>query len=227
MVEGPQFQVRNAIRANRLFFKQVQEAPDTRQRNHAQAFNVTQVPRCYTRSRIRWREQASYALGKGTEYTLLMRRVSGATWSNPTKLTRQLYQAVVIPRTTYAASIWIRPTYNGSVDTLIQGSTGIAKKIGRAQRSAATTILGVLRTSPLDSLEVHAFLLPAPLLIQDILYRPALRLARLPKTHLLHPKMKHLYRINRSDTPIYNAMGRNQYITFYLTAPDTRERATR
>ena len=47
-----------------------------------------------------------------------------------------------------------------------------------------------MRTSPLDSLEAHTFLLPALLLIQDILYRSALCLARLLKFHPLHQKMK-------------------------------------
>ena len=90
----------------------------------------------------------------------------------------------------YAASVWLCPTYNRSLDSPQQGSTGIANKLGRTQRSAATTILRALRTSPLDLLEVHAFLLPAPLLIQDVLYRSALRLARLPQTHPLHTKLK-------------------------------------
>ena len=143
---------------------------------------------------LRWQEQASYALGKGTEYTMLMCRVSGATWGMPTKLVRQLYQAVVIPRTTYAASVWLRPTYNRSLDSPQRGSTGMANKLGRTQCSTVTTILGALCTSPLDSLEVHAFLLPAPLLIQDILYRSALRLARLPQTHPLHTKLKWIER---------------------------------
>ena len=155
---------------------------------------------------LRWQEQASYALGKGTEYTMLMRRVSGATWGTPSKLVRQLYQAVVIPRTTYAASVWLRPTYNRSLDSPQRGSIGIANKLGRTQRSAATTILGALRTSPLDSLEVHAFLLPAPLLIQDILYRSALRLARLPQTHPLHAKLRWIERhdVKRHKSALHN-----------------------
>ena len=101
---------------------------------------------------LRWREQASYSLGKGTEYTMLMRRISGASWGVPSKLTRQLYQAVVIPRVMYAASVWLRPTHNRNLDTPLRGSTGIAKKIGRTQRSAAMTILGAMHTSPLDSI---------------------------------------------------------------------------
>ena len=72
----------------------------------------------------------------------------------------------------------------------------MANKLGRMQCSTVTTILEALCTSPLDSLEVHVFLLPAPLLIQDILYRSALRLARLPQTHPLHTKLKWIERHN-------------------------------
>ena len=86
--------------------------------------------------------------------------------------------------------ILLHGTYATVTDTPLRGSTGIARKVGRKQRSAAMTILGAMRTSPLDSLEVHSFLLPAPLLIQDILYRSALRLARLPQNHPPHTKMK-------------------------------------
>ena len=125
---------------------------------------------------------------------MLMRHISGVSWGIPSKLTRQLYQAVVIPRVMYAASVWLRLTHNRSLDTPLRGSTGIARKVGRTQCSAAMTILRAMRTSPLDSLEVHSFLLPAPLLIQDILYRSALRLARLPQNHPLHTKMKWIER---------------------------------
>ena len=59
---------------------------------------------------LRWHEQVNYAIGKGTKYMLLMRRLSGVSWGIPPRLTRQLYQAVVVPRTTYAASVWLCPT---------------------------------------------------------------------------------------------------------------------
>ena len=145
---------------------------------------------------LQWCEQASYSLAKGAEYTMLMRWISGASWGTPSKLTRQLYQAVVIPRVTYAASVWLRPTYKRNSDTLLCSSIGIASKLGRTQQAAAITILGAMRTSPLDSLEVHAFLPPATLLIQDLLYRAALRLARLPWTHPLHQKLKWIEKRN-------------------------------
>ena len=129
---------------------------------------------------------------------LLMKRLSGVSWGIPLRLMRQLYQAVVIPRTTYAASVWLCPTLvtNSESNQLRRGSIGIIKKIATTQRQAALTILGALRTSPLNSLEVHAFLPPTHLLIQDILYRSMLCMSRLPQTHPLHPKIKWIKKHN-------------------------------
>ena len=82
---------------------------------------------------LRWKEQANYSLGKGMEYAILMRHISGASWGTPSKLTRQLYQAVVIPRVMYAASVWMKPTHNRGLDNELRGSISIAKKLGRTQ----------------------------------------------------------------------------------------------
>ena len=139
---------------------------------------------------LRWREQVNHALGKGAQYTLLMRRLSGASWGVPTRLIRQLYQAVVVPRVTYAASVWIRPIFKHDSDTPQRGSIGVAKRLARTQRMAAITILGAMRSSPTDTLDLHAFLLPTPLLIQKLLFRSISRMATLPETHLLHDKIK-------------------------------------
>ena len=135
-----------------------------------------------------------------------MRRISGASWGTPSKLTRQLYQAVVIPRVMYAASVWLRPTYKRNSDILLCGSIGIASRLGRTQRAAAISILGAMRTSPPDSLEVHAFLQPTTLLIQDLLYRSALRMARLLKTHPLHLKLKWIekHNVRRHRSALHN-----------------------
>ena len=145
---------------------------------------------------LRWREQVNHALGKGTQYTLLMRRLSGTSWGTPTKLIRQLYQAVVIPRVTYAASIWARPIFKHNSDIPQRGSIGVAKQLARIQRMAAITILGAMQTSPTDSLDLHAFLLPTPLLIQKLLYRSMSRMATLPNTHPLHDKIKWIEKHN-------------------------------
>ena len=106
----------------------------------------------------------------------------------------------------YAASVWMKLTHNRSLDSELRGSIGIAKKLGRTQRAVAITVLGAMRTSPLDSLEAHAFFLPTPLLIQDILYRSALHLARLPNSHPLQQKMKWIecHDVKRHRSALHN-----------------------
>ena len=79
-------------------------------------------PGVFLDQELRWREQANYALAKGTQYTLLMRHISGNSWGAPMHLTQQLYQAVVVPRVTYAASIWIRPIYKQGSNAPQRGS---------------------------------------------------------------------------------------------------------
>ena len=145
---------------------------------------------------LRWREQVNYALGKGTQYTLLMRRLSGTSWGVPTRLIRQLYQAVVVPRVMYTASVWLRPIFKHDNDSPQRGSIGVAKRLARIQRMAAITILGAMRSSPGDSLDVHAYLLPTPLLIQHLLHRSITRMATLPGSHPLHEKIKWIEKHN-------------------------------
>ena len=60
----------------------------------------------------------------------------------------------------------------------------------------AITILGAMRSSPADSLDLHAFLLPTPLLIQQILHRSMVRMATLPQTHPLHEKIQWIEKHN-------------------------------
>jgi len=136
---------------------------------------------------LRWREHMAYAIAKGARYAMLLHRLTRTSQGVPTKLTRQLYQTVVIPRTLYAASVWLRPTYNLEFNTPLRGSTGTAKRIAQRQRTALLAITGAMRSSPSDSLEIHANLLPGPLLIQRTLYNSLIRISSLPSHHLLNP----------------------------------------
>ena len=107
----------------------------------------------------------------------------------------------------YDASVWLWPMYKRNLDMLLCGSIGIALRLGRMQRAAAISILGAMHSSPLDSLEVHAFLQPMTLLIQDLLYRSVLHMARLPKTHLLHQKLKWIKKHNvRQHCQLYTTL---------------------
>ena len=145
---------------------------------------------------LRWREQANYALAKGTQYTLLMRHISGNSWGAPMHLTQQLYQAVVVPRVTYAASIWIRPIYKQGSNAPQRGSLGVTRRLERIQCMVAITILGAMRTSPTDSLDVHAFLPLTSILLQEILHRSMAHMAMLPESHPLSPKIRWIEKHN-------------------------------
>ena len=59
-----------------------------------------------------WKAHAAYAIAKGAKYTILLQRLSSATWGIPAKLIQQLYQSVVVPKITYAAAVWLQPTYS-------------------------------------------------------------------------------------------------------------------
>ena len=135
---------------------------------------------------LRWRKHASYATTKGARYTMLLRQLSKTAQGVPTKLIHQLYQMVVIPRTLYAASVWLRPTYNTETDEAIRGSNGTTKKVEQTQRTVMLAITGAMRSSPTDSLEIHANLLPGPLVIQRILHNSFLRISTLPNHHPLN-----------------------------------------
>lgn len=80
-----------------------------------------------------WRKHTTYTMAKGARYAMLLRHLSKSAQGVPMKLIRQLYQMVVIPRTLYAASIWLRPTYNAQTNTTVRRSKGIMKKIAQTQ----------------------------------------------------------------------------------------------
>lgn len=139
---------------------------------------------------LKWKTHAAHAIAKGARHAMMLRRLSSTTWGIPLKLMRQLYQATVVPRITYGASVWIQPSYKPSLGGTKRGSRGITKKIMTIQRTAAIAATGAMRTSPTDSLFVHAHLQPVPILFQKTLHNTALRLAALPPRHPIHLLMR-------------------------------------
>ena len=135
---------------------------------------------------LRWKEHASYALAKGMAYVALLRRISTSAHGVSPKLIRQLYRSIAVPKMLYAASVWLKPIFSAGSQSLTRGSQGIVKKLTQVQRSAAITITGVMRTSPTDSTEIHANLMPMSTLVQKILFNSSIRMASLPETHPLH-----------------------------------------
>ena len=135
---------------------------------------------------LRWKEHTAYAIAKGASHAMLLRCLSSPAHGISTKLIRQLYRAVAIPKMTCAASVWFQPVFNAGSRTTVRGSKGIANKMTQVQRTAALAITGAMRTAPMDSIEAHANLLPIPMLMQRILLSSTLRMASLPNRHPLH-----------------------------------------
>jgi hypothetical protein len=99
--------------------------------------------------------------------------------------TRQLYTTVSIPGFTYGVEVWytqITKLRNGRT----KGSASIVKKLRSTQCTVAKTITGVLSTTAGDVLNVHANLYPINLLLNNILFKAAIRICSLPQSHPLH-----------------------------------------
>lgn len=137
---------------------------------------------------LEWKEQHARAIGRGTSWSMQIRRLARPSWGLTPENARRLYISVAIPRVLYALDIWCQPPY---IDGQRQRGTGkITSKLATIQRSGALAITGGLRTSATDALDATAFLLPAPNLADKWCHRAAIRLAMLPKEHPLHGTVK-------------------------------------
>ena len=83
----------------------------------------------------------------------------------------------------YAADVWAGTT-RGTGDEK-KGSAKATKHLTTVQRAGAIAITGGLRTSPTDTLDACAHLLPAAHLIDKWLHRSTIWIATLPKGHPL------------------------------------------
>src|SRR5882672_3648916 len=84
----------------------------------------------------------------------------------------------------YAADLFLVPQSG-----LTRGTKSFIGKLGHVQRQAALHIMGAMRTSPTDSLDAHADLLPFQLLTKQLVHRATARLVILPTSH---PLAKHV-----------------------------------
>ncbi|KAG2130236.1 hypothetical protein DEU56DRAFT_694152, partial [Suillus clintonianus] len=134
------------------------------------------------------------------------------------KLMRQLYLTLAVPKFTYGANLWFKPTLRNDTTTTQRGSIGVAKRLASIQRIAAISITGAMRTTATDILDNHANLLPIPLLLQQICHRAALRLATLPQRHPLHPHLQHIIRYR--NTARHRSSLHNLLATYRLYPKD-------
>jgi hypothetical protein len=85
-----------------------------------------------------------------------------------------------------------------------KGTTKVIKHFTTIQRAGALAITGGLRTSPMDTLDISAFLMPAALYINKWMHRAMVCLAMLPKEHPLHKLVasKRMQKVRSHKLPI-------------------------
>jgi hypothetical protein len=134
---------------------------------------------------LRFKEHATAALAKGTQWALQAKRLSKLSAGMPHRYARRLYKAVGIPKMLYTADVWCCPLREKPGGRRMMGSVGFASQLARVQHISALQATGALHTTTTDSLNVHASLLPMGLSVNKICFVSAVRLAVLPRTHPL------------------------------------------
>ena len=99
---------------------------------------------------------------------------------------RQLYYAIAVPRSTYAADMWYAPIIRATQGAKASGLVGVTKRLESVQRIAVTAITGALHTMATDVMEAHVNILPAKMLMHKICHWATIWLATLPESHPLH-----------------------------------------
>jgi ribonuclease HI len=141
-------------------------------------------------AQLRWKEQAQRATANATKWILQYRRLTRPSTGVGSKLMRQLYLAVALPKITYGLDVWYTPPSKPAGSTKNTGSVGVLRNLEKAQRLATTAITGTLRSAPTDLIDAHAGLLPMELALRKACHRALLRSLTLPDSHPLHQIIK-------------------------------------
>src|SRR5579863_6174974 len=154
---------------------------------------------------LNWKAQHANAIKKGAIWAAQIRRVAKPSWGITPNYARRLYISVALPRVLYGMDLWCHPQQGERNDKAIRGSAKVLKQLASVQRAGTIAITGALRTSPTDTLNVLAFLLPIAMTVDKICHRALTRLSMLPKDHPLHPIIKRNAnrRVKRHRTPIH------------------------
>ena len=137
----------------------------------------------YLDQHLNWKEQEAHATKKGLTWAAQVRRMVRPDWGLTPKFARRMYISVALPRILYAADIWAPPSYKDKREGTRTANKRFAARLSSIQRAGTLAIVGGLRTSPTDTLCVHANILPAHLELDKACHRAAVRMATLPHMH--------------------------------------------
>ena len=142
---------------------------------------------------------------KGSKWALQIRRLTRPSWGVTPKYARHLYIGVALPRVLYGADVWCGPSIDPKFDSSAIASARVINQLTKIQHSGAVAITGALRTSPTDTLDVCAFLLPCLLTVEKWCHRAAVRLSSLPPEHPLYKPVKSIKsrKVRRHKSPLH------------------------
>ncbi|KNZ72375.1 hypothetical protein J132_03466 [Termitomyces sp. J132] len=109
--------------------------------------------------KLRWNEHAKYAIAKATKYVLMFGRLTRpSTGLNPEFMTR-LYEAVAVPKMTYAAEVWITGATRTSPTDVIEIHAGllpVGLLLDKICHRYAVQLAALPKTHPLHKMLKHA-----------------------------------------------------------------------
>jgi len=141
---------------------------------------------------MRFHSHLQYIIKKGTSAAMALFSIAKRSWGAPYKYIRQLFQAVIAPRTDYAASIWHRPKQDGSTAGSVQ-----IRKLSTVQRVAMKATLGCYKTTPTAAMEIESGLQPAWIRLQT---KVLLAVTRMRSLSAKHPVQEWLMSALRTRT---------------------------
>ena len=161
---------------------------------------------------LRFKGHLQHAVKKGTNAALALSSIANGNWGTPHKLVKQLYQAVIAPRTDYAAVIWHRPKADESAANSMQ-----AQKLTTVQRIAMKTILGCYRTTPTIAMELESGLPPPWIRLQIRVLSSFTRMQSLAPSHPILELINDGLR-TRTSNVIHRSVIENALQQFPITA---------
>ena len=135
---------------------------------------------------LKWTQQLASVHRKGSKWTAQIKRLTRPTWGLTPNGVQKLFVSVVLPCILYRINVWCTPIHGRNMNGNRKGSVAFIKKLVSVQHAGVIAVTGGFRTSPTDTLVVHAALLPINLKIEKVCHDAITRIATLPQEHLLH-----------------------------------------
>ena len=158
---------------------------------------------------LKWTQQLANVQGKGSKWAAQIRRLTRPTWGLTPTGARKLFVGVALPRILYGIDVWCTPIHGRNAKGCRKGSVGFIKKLASVQRAGALAVTGGFRTSPTDTLDAHAALLPIDLKIEKACHDAITRIATLPQEHPMHKVIRRSAKsqVKRHRTPMHTLTG--------------------